>query len=42
MVLGAKEGRRRGALVENIRNIEEFVDKQREEVCLSVLIAYRG
>lgn len=34
-----KEG---GALAENIRNIEEFVDKQWEEVCLSVFIAFAG
>lgn len=40
MTLGAKtEGG--GVLAENIRNIEEFGDKQREEVCLSVFIAYR-
>lgn len=39
MVLGVKT--QGGATAENIRNIEEFGDKQRDEVCLSVFIAWR-
>lgn len=39
-VLGVKaEGG--GVLAENIRNVEGFTDKQREEGCLSVFLAYR-
>lgn len=41
MVLGGKAEGGGGVLAENIRNGEEFRDKQREEGCLSLFLASR-